>query len=192
MSFRRYMGNDWSENDWRICDSNETVVVSVAGMNVRLRSGYAAEALRAWILWYHENVERIDLYKPIDDWGWSYDNDVADSNHLSGTAVDLNATQYPWGLYRMPADRIAKVRRGLQLFEGIIFWGRDWGKPDEMHYQLNAGTASGTGASDRLINFVQRRIRDGRLIGTGTPSAPVYSPATVDAYKQVSERFGWW
>lgn len=197
MGFRSYRGYTHSENGWRICDVNETHVITVAGMNLRVRRGFASEALRAWVLWYHENVEPIDRYKSpptyTDDWGWSFDNDVANSNHLSGTAVDLNATQYPWGLLRMPLDRVAKVREGLQLFQGIIYWGRNWGKPDEMHYQLNGGTASGDGASERLVQFVRNHIKDGRLVTPGAkPEAPTYDPKVVDAYKQVSDRFGWW
>ncbi|QDF15394.1 lysin A, L-Ala-D-Glu peptidase domain [Gordonia phage Mollymur] len=167
MTFRRVYGKDWSENGWRMCDSNETVVVTVAGMKLRVRAGYAATVLEAWARWYHENVEPIDLYKPTDDWGWSATNDVETSNHLSGTAFDLNATQYPWGEDArdvMPASRIAKIREGLKLFEGNIFWGQDWSYKDPMHYQLNHGTSAGTGASDRLIQFCNRRIRNGRLV----------------------------
>ncbi|QAU06559.1 lysin A, L-Ala-D-Glu peptidase domain [Gordonia phage WilliamBoone] len=169
MSFRRIYGLDWSENGWRMCNSDETTIVDVAGMRVRIRSGYAAEALGAWMRWYHENVERIDLYKPLDDWGWSATNDVASSNHLSGTAVDINATQYPWGRRTMPAARKAKIREGLKLFEGVIFWGADWSRADEMHYQLNHGTSSGTGASQKLIDFCNRRIRNGRLVTEQPP-----------------------
>ncbi|MGO3328385.1 M15 family metallopeptidase [Gordonia sp. (in: high G+C Gram-positive bacteria)] len=164
MSFRTVYGYAWSENGWRMCNADETVVVRIAEMPLRVRSGYAAEALGAWARWYHTNVEPIDNYQPLDDWGWSATNDVANSNHLSGTAVDLNATQYPWGARTMPADRIARIRRGLQLFEGVIFWGADWGRADEMHYQLNTGTAHITGASDRLADFCRRRIHNGQLV----------------------------
>src|SRR5690349_12975430 len=149
-----------------MCNSDETIVVNVAGMTIRVRNGYAAEALGAWIRWYHSNVEPIDGYKPLDDWGWSAQNDVATSNHLSGTGIDLNATQYPWGARVMPAARKAKIREGLNLFEGIIFWGADWSRADEMHYQLNAGTAAGDGASLKLIDFVNRRIQNGVLVGS--------------------------
>lgn len=164
MTFRRVYGYDWSENGWRMCNSDETVVVTVAGMGLRVRSGYAAIVLEAWLRWYHENVDRIDEYKPLDDWGWSATNDVYTSNHLSGTAVDINATEYPWGTRTMSAARKAKIREGLKLFEGTIFWGADWDRADEMHFQLNSGTNSGTGASAKLIDFCKRRIRNGRLI----------------------------
>lgn len=67
--------------------------------------------------------------------GWSLENDVPNSNHLSGTAVDINAPLYPWGYRTMLAARIAKVRKGLDAFNGVIYWGADWDRPDEMHYQ---------------------------------------------------------
>ncbi|QXO13117.1 lysin A, L-Ala-D-Glu peptidase domain [Gordonia phage Jojo24] len=179
MTFRKVYGYEYSENGWRMCNRDECVTVTVASMGVHLRSGYAAEVLGAWIRWYHENVERIDLYKPLDDWGWSATNDVGNSNHLSGTAVDLNATQYPWGRRVMPKDRIAKVRRGLALFEGTIFWGADWSRADEMHYQLGVGTAAGNGASEKFIEFARRRIDNGRLI-EGPPPEPDWEiPADV-------------
>ncbi|MBE7190476.1 M15 family metallopeptidase [Jatrophihabitans endophyticus] len=167
MGFRSYQGNTRSENGWRICDRAQCVVTTVAGMNLVVRDGVAADVLTAWLAWYHENVDRIDEYKPIDDWGWSYDNDVANSNHLSGTAFDINATEYPWGgsvmAQRYP-QRVAAIRRGLGLFEGNIFWGGDWSRRDEMHFQLNGGTADGDGPSRRLIDFAARRIRNGRLV----------------------------
>ncbi|QOP64391.1 lysin A, L-Ala-D-Glu peptidase domain [Gordonia phage Orla] len=191
MTFRRYGGNDWSENGWRICDRNECTAVSVAGMNLVVRAGVAAEVLGAFLLWYHENVDRIDEYKPTDDWGWSYENAVSDSNHLSGTAMDLNATEYPWGgntMHRVYPGRVAAIRLGLKEFEGNIFWGGDWSRMDEMHFQLNGGTASGTGPSQKLIEFARRRIRNGRLI-TG-PVVPELSQQTVDNFAQLG-RFGY-
>ncbi|WP_336820192.1 M15 family metallopeptidase [Gordonia sp. MMO-8] len=165
MSFRTVYGYTHSENGWRMCNADETVMVRVAGMPLRVRGGYAAEVLGAWARWYHANVEPIDRYKPLDDWGWSATNDVGNSNHLSGTALDLNATQYPWGARTMPASRKALVRKGLALFEGTIFWGADWDRADEMHYQLNGGTAAGNASSAKLADFCRRRIRDGQLIG---------------------------
>jgi len=188
MSFRRIYGHDWSENGWRMCNADETVVVTVAGMKLRVRSGHAATVLEAWLHWYHENVEPIDKYKPTDDWGWSATNDVATSNHLSGTAVDINATQYPWGQRVMPNARKAKIREGLKLFEGNIFWGADWSRADEMHYQLNAGTSSGTGASQKLIDFCNRRIRNGRLITEQTKeeeAGPMAAISDTDVNKIV-------
>ncbi|UDL15180.1 lysin A, L-Ala-D-Glu peptidase domain [Gordonia phage Pons] len=194
MSFRSYAGNLYSENGWRICSRDECVVITTGLLymdTAPIRKGWAFEALSAWAHWYDANVPG-EIVSPT--WGWSATNDVSNSNHLSGTALDINAPQYPWGGDRMARvfpDRVAAIRRGLSLFEGIIFWGADWSRKDEMHFQLGAGTASGNGASERLADFCRRRISDGLLKGSASVSAPVYSPQTIDAYKQVSERFGW-
>ena len=42
--------------------------------------------------------------------GWTFDNILANSNHLSGTAVDLNWNKYPFRLLTMPHDKVRKVR----------------------------------------------------------------------------------
>lgn len=152
MTFRSIYGHAWSENGWRMCDRNECVV-ALPGLGIPhtntapVRAGAAATVLNAWIVYYHRNIE--PLVSPV--WGWSATNQVATSNHLSGTAVDLNAPQYPWGYRTMPADRIAKVRAGLDLFEGTVYWGATWNRPDEMHYQL--GYPEG---DDRTAAFAAR------------------------------------
>lgn len=181
MSFRTYEGYAYSENGWRICNRDECVIISLPGLSLvdtaPVRSGEAAAALGAWAYWYDRNVPGEIISAT---WGWSADNDVANSNHLSGTALDINAPQYPWGGSRMEdvyPDRVAAIRRGLEEFEGIIFWGADWDRKDEMHFQLDGVTSTASGnASDTLKDFVRRRISaDGLLIPAGT-SAPVVKP----------------
>lgn len=182
MSFRTVYGNTRSENGWRMVNRDDCALIQgLAFMDTApVRKGYAFEALSAWAHWYDANVPG-EIVSPT--WGWSATNDVGNSNHLSGTALDINATQYPWGgstmAQRYP-DRVAAIRRGLAEFEGIIFWGADWDRKDEMHFQLNGGTASGDGASARLIDFVQRRIKDGKLIGSVGSSA--IDAARVNAF----------
>ncbi|GAA4809670.1 hypothetical protein GCM10023353_12160 [Tomitella cavernea] len=136
MSFRTAYGHTHSENGWRMCNRDECDIVRIPELYLTdtapIRMGAPLTILGAWLFWYDRNVEEI--VTPI--WGWSRENAVATSNHLSGTAVDVNAPRYPWGLRRMPADKIAKVRQGLALFEGTVFWGADWQRADEMHYQM--------------------------------------------------------
>ncbi|MFW0790097.1 M15 family metallopeptidase [Gordonia sp. CPCC 205333] len=159
MSFRTVYGNTYSENGWRMVNRDSCIVIDDGEIakqmaTAPIRAGTAALVLGAWARWYHEHVEPI--IGPV--WGWSATNDVSDSNHLSGTALDINAPKYPWGARTMPAQRIAKVRNGLREFEGLVFWGADWDRADEMHYQIN-------GTADQLAAFARRRIRDGQLIG---------------------------
>lgn len=143
MSFRIVNGSTHTEAGWRCCDRNECDIVRIPGLYLTetapLRKGPPLIILGAWLYWYDRNVEEITT----SIWGWSATNDVLGgwgqnngSNHLSGTAVDVNAPKYPWGLRTMPAARIAKVREGLRLFEGSVFWGADWSRADEMHYQM--------------------------------------------------------
>lgn len=187
--FRTAYGNTYSENGWRMCNREACERIYIPGADnaflaaMIVRSGPSEVVLRAWATWYHRNVERLDLYKAGvgDDWGWSAVNDVANSNHLSGTALDFNAVQYPWGLRTMPTARKQKIREGLNLFQGNIFWGADWSRADEMHYQLGAGTASGDGASKKLAAFARDLNTGylGLLAGiTSPPTVPTPNPVS--------------
>ena len=176
MSFRTYSGYAYSENGWRICnvDATRKIAQDLLFMDASYcRDGAAALALEAWVRWYDANVPG-EIVSTV--WAWSRDNDVANSNHLSGTAVDINAGQYGYGddrMHRLYPDRVAAIERGLIEFEDIIFWGSRWtgASKDEMHFQLNGGTADGDDASAWLEDFVSRRCPDGRLIGS-VGSAP--------------------
>ena len=127
-----------TENGWPKIPANQLDRGLVPGTTqaLEVRAGDVSVILKGFAAWYHRNVEPIDRYKPRDDWGWSATNDVWNSNHLSGTAIDINATQYPWKRLTMPKDRVAKVLQGIKLFEGTVFWGRGWRTVDEMHYQI--------------------------------------------------------
>ncbi len=135
MSFRTVYGNQWSEAGWRMCNRDECALPPVPLDFVDtapIRKGDALTILSAWLLYYDRNIDEIT--SPV--WGWSAENDVPDSNHLAGVAVDINAPKYPWGARTMPAARARLVRHGLDLFEGSVFWGADWSRADEMHFQL--------------------------------------------------------
>lgn len=183
MSFRIAYGNKYSENGWRMCNRDECVVANPLPYTntAPIRAGDAATILNAWIIWYHRNVE--PLTSPV--WGWSNENAVGNSNHLSGTAVDINAPKYPWGLRSMPRDRIVKVRAGLRLFEGTVFWGADWGRADEMHYQI------GYPEGDKRIAAFAAKLNAGHLgiyapaPGSGTP-APAPAPAATSSRPTLS------
>lgn len=179
MSFRTAYGNAWSENGWRMCDRNECERIFIEGANndflaaMIVRSGPAEVVLRAWATWYHRNVEPLDGFQSGvgDDWGWSQTNDVGTSNHLSGTALDFNATQYPWGARVMPKDRIGKVREGLKLFRGFIFWGADWSRADEMHHQIGVPEFDSDGEPNRALAAFAKELEKG-LYGLLAPAAP--------------------
>lgn len=191
-----------TENGWRQCSAAETVRAVVPGtrdVRIEIRAGDAATILNAWAAWWHKNVYPIDTYKPRDYWGWSATNSVWNSNHLSGTAIDLNATTLPWQQRTMSAEKIATVNYGLKLFEGCIFWGGHWQRVDEMHSQLAYPEG------DARIAAFAKKLSNGYLGIYGTPKeTPVTTPApdklaslvdgslhTRDQYLLYIDRYMW-
>ncbi|MGB0971628.1 MAG: peptidoglycan-binding protein [Mycobacterium sp.] len=132
MSFRTAYGRAVSENKWRMCNRDECVTVAGPYMNTApLRKGPPEIILGDFARRYH--AECAPIVSPV--WGWSATNDVASSNHLSGTALDINAPQWPWGYKTMGGVLIGRINTLLAEYEGAVFWGRVWSRPDEMHFQ---------------------------------------------------------
>ncbi|RBO87956.1 M15 family metallopeptidase [Nocardia puris] len=158
-----------TENGWRQCRRDECVnpvVPGTADVRPEVRAGDAATILIAWCAWWHAHVMRIDTYRPRDYWGWSPTNAIWNSNHLSGTAIDLNSTSLPWKRYAMPADLVTRVREGVRLFEGTVWWGGDWPEAyvDQMHTQLALPEGH-----PRLRTFAAR-LSEGYLGVFGSPA----------------------
>ncbi|SCZ14333.1 D-alanyl-D-alanine carboxypeptidase [Rhodococcus erythropolis] len=173
MTFRTIYGNTYSENGWRMCDRNECDIPRIPNLflvdTAPLRKGAPLTILGAWLKWYDVNVEEI--LSPV--WGWSATNTVANSNHLAGASVDVNAPKYPMGYYRMPSGLVAKVNTGLELFGGSVYWGRRWNTPDEMHFQM--AWREGDARNDAFA----AKLRAGYLgiYGGGANPAPAPNPA---------------
>ena len=144
-----------SENGWPMCSARDCVSVEVvpAAKKVPLRRGAVATILNAFLILYNRHVEPITSQV----WGWSDDNDVYSSNHMSGTAIDIGAPKYPWGKRTMPPHLVAKVNHLLAQFEGVVFWGRNWSYPDEMHFQI------GLPPHDRRVQALADRLSAGHL-----------------------------
>lgn len=142
---------------------DECVIVSGPFMNTApLRRGPAEIILGDFVRRYHA------LCAPVTSavWGWSATNDVGNSNHLSGTAVDINAPQWPWGVRKMPADLIARINTLLNFYEGAVYWGRNWNRADEMHFQLNWPEG------DARYNKIIAKIRGGEVPTPSVPNLP--------------------
>lgn len=160
----------YTENGWPQIPADELdkgLIPGTGKVYLELRSGDVSTILKGFAAWLHRNVADMENnYNngERDDWGWSRTNSVWDSNHLSGTAFDYNATQWPMGYYNMPRWMVDKIREGLRLFEGTVFWGRDWDTPDEMHFQIQ-------GNAQQIAPFAQK-LRDGYL-GIWQPADPL-------------------
>lgn len=153
-----------TENGWPMVNANKcvSVVVVPAAKKVPLLRGDVATILNAWIILYNREVEPIKSQV----WGWSPDNDVPNSNHMSGTAIDINAPFYPWGQRVMNAATKNKVRSLLAKFNGVVFWGADWARADEMHFQI------GLSPNDSRVKALAEKLNNGYL-----NAYPVTKPA---------------
>ncbi len=139
-----------------------------SGVVIPLRNGSTGFLLIFFASWFHKKVERIN--EGIhDDWGHAprpiRGSTTTASNHASGTAEDLNATQHPLGV---PTSRTfttlqqRRIRRKLRVtFLGIIGWGGDYTKrPDAMHFEIVKPMA----ACERLAKLLMRTPRGKRIL----------------------------
>lgn len=164
MARRTVYGNDWSSNGWPMVDEGSCTWVTVPGTDVSLeiQNGQPLQILRAFAADYHAEVEAL---RDADSACWTLENSVDDSNHLSGTAMDLNWNSHPFQIADAGFDpaKKAKVRELLNWYEGMIFWGDDWDDPkDAMHFQLasldNGGNIN-TFGNPAVDDFIKRKIR---------------------------------
>lgn len=163
MSFRTVYGYTVSENGWRMCNRDECVVVSGPHMDTApLRRGPAEIILGDFVRRYHN--ECAPVTSPV--WGWSATNDVGNSNHLAGTAVDINAPQWPWGYRTMGTALVNKITALVNSYGGAVYWGRNWSRPDEMHFQLN--WPEGDSRYAAVIAVIQK----GAAVQPSIPSTP--------------------
>lgn len=170
-----------TENGWYQVGADRLDRSPVPGTNIiiPLQAGIASRVLKAFAADFHAHVESLNNARGgTDEGGWTPTNSVATSNHLSGTAMDLNWSDHPFRVSYAGFDqaKIARMRELLAFYEGCIFWGQDWTSPkDPMHVQLNGGTY-GTG---KLEDFARRKIRaDGFSTfnrgGTPAPAPSAY------------------
>lgn len=184
-----------SENGWNPArldaGSDKLVWITVPGTNVSLQTmrGTPQVIMGAVAADFNAYIEPL---RDPDSASYTPTNSVATSNHLNGTAMDLNWDSHPFrkrGTFT--ATQMATIRELLDFYEGWIFWAGDWDDPiDEMHWQMGY-TTFGRDAS----NFIARKIRpDGfstfRRGTTAVNTADILSHAmgqrlTLDRYRQL-------
>ena len=159
-----------SENRWRPAklpaDRLDRSPIPGTKIVIPLMAGDVSKLMKAFIADVHAYVESLDNARGgTDEGGWTPTNSVATSNHLNGTAADLNWTEHPMG---PPAERagwdpreISEMRKVLAYytFEGLqlIWWAADWDQPkDSMHVQMGYGTYEN---QDKVRRFIEKHIR---------------------------------
>lgn len=164
-----------SQNGYRaLPDSSECAkwVLPLKGGSARhviLKQGHAGFVLACLVTWFDRRVEKVNSGQ-WDEWGWAYrtvrGQTTGLSNHASGTAVDINATQHPLGVRNsFTSNKAALIRRKMRRWKNVIRWGGDYvSRADEMHFEINAGTEQVRKLAKRL-----RRTRLGRQVIKANP-----------------------
>lgn len=188
MARRTVYGYDYSSNGWPMVDEGSCTWVTVPGTSVSLQiqNGQPLAILRAFAADFNAYVEPL---RDPDSACWTPGNSVPTSNHLSGTAMDLNWNSHPFQIPNagFSAAQIATVKEIQAFYEGTVFWGNDWSDPkDAMHFQL-ASLANGgdinTYQNPHTADFIARKIRaDGfstfRRGNKPIGAAPILAAAT--------------
>lgn len=157
MALRTAYGNTISENGWPMVDTGSCTWVTVPGTSVSLQiqNGQPLAILRAFAADFNAYVEPL---RDADSACWTPTNSVSTSNHLSGTAMDLNWGSHPFRILNAGFDsaKLATVRELLSFYEGCIFWGNDWQSPkDAMHFQMGYSSCG----NPKTADFIARKIR---------------------------------
>ena len=174
-----------SQNGWPViptgADPRLVAIPKIAG---RVRAGDVATVLAYLVARFDAEVEDVDA--GADDWGYAYrpiaGKDSGFSNHASGTAIDLNATQHPLaarGTFTLA--QTAALRRILAVINRdavIVRWGGDYtGRADEMHFEIVGTPAQVAAAAARLRGqLVTNPITQTPGGGGGAPSVTAPTP----------------
>ena len=148
-----------SQNGWKANDRSLIASYKVPGGKLAVRKGDVATILVYVAKRFHSEVE--NLVWP-GNWGYAerpIRGGTSLSNHASGTAIDLNAPRHYLGARGTFTKRqVRAIRKILNDCGGVIRWGGDYrGRKDEMHFEINAGSAR--------VREVARKIRAGELPG---------------------------
>ncbi len=173
-----------SEDGWEPFPATQAqcVWITVPGttVNLELLQGQPATIMGAYAADYNAFIEPL---RDPDSAGWTPTNSVPTSNHLNGTAMDLNWNSHPFqqSYAGYTPDMIATMRDMLAFYEDTMYWGQDWnGDPfDCMHHQMGYNTYQNPHTQD----FINRKIRaDGfsTYRRGSTPPQPL-SPADMIA-----------
>jgi predicted chitinase len=155
----------------------------VPGTNVTLQvmKGLPEVFLPAWAADWNAYLEPL---RDADSASYTPTNSVATSNHLNGTACDLDWDSHPFqqrGSFN--AAQMATIADMEAFYEGWMFWAGRWDSPvDEMHSQMGYNTWN---RNADALNFIARKIRsDGfstfrRGPLPGDPPAPAVPEAPL-------------
>ena len=148
-----------TQNGWPLADRSQIATYRPLGGTTKVlipvRRGDVATVLMWCAREWHRTVEPLDhrscwgfdpSHRPIRGTTATY------SNHGSGTAIDLNATQHPLGVpvsKTFTPTEVAAIR-ALVKKAGVVVSGVEWRRPDGMHLEIRGTAAQVAAAAKRL------------------------------------------
>ena len=170
-----------SQNGYRANDRSLIASYSVPGGKIAMRKGDVATVLSYVAKRFHSEVEPL---KWPGNWGYAErtirGNSTTLSNHASGTAIDLNAPRHPLGrVGTFSSAQRGRIQKILKDCGGVVRWGGNYnGRKDEMHFEINAGTAA--------VARVAKAIRAGKKPGPSGGATSSGGGSSSPTYKTVS------
>jgi len=169
-----------SENGWeppRLAGREDMLVwktVPGTTVNLQVMRGLPEVFIPAWAADWNEYIEGGGL-RDADSASFTPTNSVATSNHLNGTACDLNWNSYPFRAKTFSAAKRSVIQEMTDFYEGWMFWAGYWDDPvDEMHSQMGYNTWNRNTAA---LDFISRKIRsDGKSTFRRGPLSPTDPP----------------
>ena len=176
-----------TENGWPACGPDLLDRNPVPGTNIviPLQRGIPNTILKAFAADFHAYVESLNNARGgSDEGGWTATNSVPTSNHLGGTAMDLNWSDHTFRVsyagftqveIAVLEELVGKKGGNGGWYEGMVFWGQYWSSPiDPMHFQMGYNTYNNIA---KCNDFIKRKIRaDGfstfRRGGSGGGTVP--------------------
>lgn len=174
-----------SENGWEpakaAASQCEWVKIPGTSVTLQLLKGQPLQILRAFAADFNAYIEPL---RDPDSAAYTPTNSVATSNHLNGTAMDLNWNSHPFQVLNagFSGAQIATIRELLDFYEGTVFWGNDWNSPkDAMHWNMGYDTYNNPHTAD----FINRKIRPDGFSTFRRGDAP-----SVDVAQVLSDAMG--
>lgn len=159
---------------WDVLTSGSSSrLTNLSWITGKVRSGDAHTILNELGRRFNAEVEAI---RKDWSWGYAYRNvrgASIHSEHSAGTAVDFNAPEHGLGrVGTFSSAQVKAIRRILADLDGAVRWGGDYaGRKDEMHFELQGGTAK--------LAKVAAKIKGGvKPVGNVKPSKPKPKPSS--------------
>lgn len=159
-----------SYNGWYASPNLNTVVIEpVPGFRVRVVNNANVIAVFTYLVQqYHARVDNVLGPHKADDWGFYFRknrNSNNLSNHASGTAIDIDATEHPNGVRvskTFTDAEVSEIREILDELDDVIDWGGDYKRTvDGMHFELGVppGKLQEIGKKIRQNNYKRLGVK---------------------------------